>query len=74
MLKSIRKIEPLVQEVLSLPKKEQEKIKRLTTIKEIEAMFPGFEAFIDAIEQEVPRSKNKTKRKTHYSGKKKNIL
>ena len=47
VLKSIRKLEPLVQEVLPLPKKEQEKIKRLTTIKEIEKMFPGFEAFID---------------------------
>jgi hypothetical protein len=34
-------------------------------------MFPGFEAFIDATEQEIPRPKNKQKRKTHYSGKKK---
>ncbi len=34
-------------------------------------MFPGFEAFIDATEQEIPRPKNKRKRKTHYSGKKK---
>jgi len=57
-----------------LPKKEQEKIKRLTTIEEIEAMFPGFEAFIDATEQEVPRSKNKTKRKTHSAVRRKNIL
>jgi len=34
-------------------------------------MFPGFEAFIDATEQEIPRPKNKKKQKTHYSGKKK---
>jgi len=34
-------------------------------------MFPGFIAFLDATEQEVPRPKNKRKRKTHYSGKKK---
>ena len=72
VLKSIRKLEPPIQEILPLPKKEQEKIKRLTTIEEIETMFPGFEAFIDATEQEIPRPKNKTKRKTHYSGKKKN--
>ena len=71
VLKSIRKLEPLVQEILPLPKKEQGKIKRLTTLQEIEKMFPGFEAFIDATEQEIPRPKNKTKRKTHYSGKKK---
>ena len=34
-------------------------------------MFPGFIAFLDATEQEVPRPKNKRKRKTHYGGKKK---
>jgi hypothetical protein len=34
-------------------------------------MFPGFKAFLDATEQEIPRSRNKRKRKTHYSGKKK---
>jgi len=27
-------------------------------------MFPGFEAFIDATEQEIQRPKNKRKRKT----------
>ena len=71
VLKSIRKLEPIAQEILPLPKKEQEKIKRLTTIEEIEKIFPGFEAFIDATEQEIPRPKNKKKQKTHYSGKKK---
>jgi hypothetical protein len=34
-------------------------------------MFPEFKTFTDATEQEIPRPKNKTKRKTHYSGKKK---
>ena len=34
-------------------------------------MFPGFKAFLDATEQEIPRPKNKRKRKTHYSGKRK---
>jgi len=34
-------------------------------------MFPGFKAFLDATEQEIPRPKAKRKRKTHYSGKKK---
>lgn len=34
-------------------------------------MFPGFKAFLDATEQEIPRPSNKRKRKTHYSGKKK---
>ena len=71
VLKDIRKLEPLVSEVLPLPKKQHEKIRRLETLDEIEAMFPGFKAFLDATEQEVPRPKAKGKRKTHYSGKKK---
>jgi hypothetical protein len=71
VLKDIRKLEPLVSEVLPLPKKQQEKVERLQTLDEIEAMFPGFKAFLDATEQEIPRPKAKRKRKTHYSGKKK---
>lgn len=71
VLKDIRKLEPLISEVLPLPKKEHEKVRRLETVDEIEAMFPGFKAFLDATEQEIPRPKNKRKRKTHYSGKKK---
>jgi DDE superfamily endonuclease/Helix-turn-helix of DDE superfamily endonuclease len=71
VLKSIRKLEPLVNEVLPLPKKEHDKVRKLETVDEIEALFPGFKAFLDATEQEIPRPKNKRKRKTHYSGKKK---
>jgi hypothetical protein len=71
ILKDIRKLEPLVSEVLPLPRKEYDKVKRLETVDEIEAMFPGFKAFLDATEQEIPRPHSKRKRKTHYSGKKK---
>jgi hypothetical protein len=34
-------------------------------------MFFGFRAFTDATGQEIPRSKNKQKCRTHYSGKRK---
>jgi hypothetical protein len=71
VLKNIRNLEPLVSEVLPLPKKQHDKIKRLQTVEEIEATFPGFKAAIDATEQEIPRPKAKLKRKTHYSGKRK---
>jgi hypothetical protein len=71
VLKSIKKLEPLVSEALPLPKKEYDKVRRLQSIDEIEAMFPGFKAFLDATEQEIPRPKAKRKRRTHYSGKKK---
>ena len=71
VLKNIRKLEPLVSQVLPLPKKQHKKARRLQTLDEVEAMFPGFKAFLDATEQEIPRPKAKRKRKTHYSGKKK---
>ena len=71
VLKDIRKLEPMVSEILPVPKKLHDKVQRLQTIDEIEAVFPGFKAFLDATEQEIPRPKNKRKRKTHYSGKKK---
>jgi hypothetical protein len=71
VLKTIKKLEPLVSEVLPLPKKEYDRVKRLQSVEEIEAMFPGFRAFLDSTEQEIPRPHNKRKRKTHYSGKRK---
>ena len=46
--------------------------RRLRTIDEVEGeYFPGFKAFIDSSEQEIPRPKNKRSRKSYYSGKKK---
>jgi len=71
VLKDIHKLEPHLKEALPTPKKIHNKVKRLQTIEEIEAVLPGLSAFIDATEQEIPRPKNKKKQKTHYSGKKK---
>jgi hypothetical protein len=70
VLKDIRMVEPLVNESLPLPKKIYGRVRRLRTVEEIEELFPGFKALIDATEQEIPRPKVKEKRKTHYSGKK----
>lgn len=71
-LKNIRILEPIVQEILPLPKDVHQKTtKKIESIEELETLFPGCMAFIDATEQEIPRPKNKHKRKTHYSGKKK---
>jgi len=71
VLKNIRRIEPLVRETLPLPRKEYDKVKKIESVTELKEMFPDFTAFLDATEQEIPRPKNKHKRKTHYSGKKK---
>jgi transposase len=71
VLKNIRMLEPLVTMVLPLPRKIHQKAGRLRTLDDLEALFPGFKAFLDATEQEIPRPKDRAKRKTHYSGKKK---
>jgi hypothetical protein len=55
-----------------LPKKLYKRTRRSRTIDEVEEeYFPGFKAFIDSSEQEIPRPKNKRRRKSYYSGKKK---
>ena len=70
VLRNIRHIEPLMSECIPIPKNVYERAKRATSVEEVEEYFPGFIAFIDATEQEIPRPKNSKKRKTHYSGKK----
>src|SRR5439155_12783926 len=74
VLKDIRMLERLVKESLPLPDKIHKKLptRRLRTIEEVEEYFPGFKAFIDSTEQEIPPrpKKDAKKRKTHYSGKK----
>lgn len=71
VLRDIRMLEPVVRECIPIPQKMYERAKRAGTPDEVEEYFPGFKAFIDATEQEIPRPKNKAKRKSHYSGKKK---
>ena len=71
VLKNIRMLEPLVKEALPLPSKIHQGATRLRTLDEVEALFPGFKAFLDATEQEIPRPRDRAKRRTHYSGKKK---
>jgi hypothetical protein len=45
--------------------------KRLKTLEEVEKYFPGFLAFTDCTEQQIPRPIDKNRRKIFYSGKKK---
>jgi len=71
VLNNIRMLEPLVKTILPLPGKLHQRAARLGTLEEVEALFPGFKAFLDATEQEIPRPRDKGKRRTHYSGKKK---
>ena len=70
--RDISMLEPLIKLCIPLPKKLYKRTRRLRTIDEVEEYFPGFKAFIDSTEQEIPRpTKNKRKRKSYYSGKRK---
>ena len=54
------------------PQKTYYKVtKRLRTPQEVEQYFPGFIAFTDCTEQQIPRPKNSRRRKMYYSGKRK---
>jgi DDE superfamily endonuclease/Helix-turn-helix of DDE superfamily endonuclease len=69
--RDIQKIEKLIRECVPLPQKIYPITKRLKTLDEVEQYFPGFLAFIDCTEQQIPRPVDKNRRKTFYSGKKK---
>jgi DDE superfamily endonuclease/Helix-turn-helix of DDE superfamily endonuclease len=69
--RDIQKIEGLVRRCLPIPEKIYNMTKRLNTREEVEKYFPGFMAFIDCSEQEIPRPKDQLRRKLYYSGKKK---
>ncbi len=61
----------MIRECVPIPQKIYSKIKMLRTPDEVEKYFPGFLAFIDSTEQQIPRPVDKNKRKMYYSGKKK---
>jgi DDE superfamily endonuclease len=69
----LRMLEPFIKLSVPLPRKLYKRTRRARTIDEVEEeYFPGFKAFIDSSEQEIPRpTKNRRKRKRYYSGKKK---
>ena len=69
--RDIQKIESLIRQCIPIPQKIYNITKRLKTLQEVEKYFPGFIAFIDSTEQQIPRSIDKERRKEYYSGKKK---
>src|SRR6185437_11935214 len=69
--RDIQKIERLIRECLPIPQKTYNITKRLKTPEEVERYFPGFMAFTDCTEQQIPRPVDKIRRKMYYSGKKK---
>jgi len=69
--RNIRHLTRLVKKCIPLPQKVHKRVRKLRTIEEVEEYFPEFKAIVDGTEQEIPRPKNKRRRKSHYSGKKK---
>jgi hypothetical protein len=53
--RDIQKIENLIRKCIPIPQKLYNKTKRLRTAEEVEKYFPGFLAFIDSTEQQIPR-------------------
>ena len=69
--RDIQKIEGLIRQCLPIPQKLYKITRRLRTKEEVEQHFPGFMAFIDCTEQQIPRPIDKHRKKIFYSGKKK---
>ena len=67
----IQKIESPLQNCVPIPQKMHKLPKRLHTPKEVEKVFPRLSVFHRLTEHHIPRPKNRTRRKTYYSGKKK---
>ena len=61
----------MIRECLPIPQKLYNVTKRLKSIEDFEAYFPGFIGFVDCTEQQIPRPKIKKRRRIYYSGKKK---
>ena len=65
--RDIQKIEQLVRKCVPIPQKLYNKTKRLRTTEEVEKYFPGFLAFTDCTEQQIPRPMDDNKRKIFYT-------
>ena len=69
--RNIRYLEPAVKQSIPIPAKIYANSKKINDISQLREFFPNLIAITDGTEQQIPRPKNRTKRKTHYSGKKK---
>ncbi len=61
--RDIQKIESLIRKCLPIPQKLYKITKRLKTPEEVEQYFPGFLAFIDSTEQQIPRPVDNKRKK-----------
>ncbi len=69
--RNIRYLEPAVKQSIPIPSKFYADSKKINDIQQLHEFFPELIVITDGTEQPILRPKNRTKRKTHYSGKKK---
>jgi len=69
--RDIAKIEPAVRQSVPIPAKLYADAKKINDATQLQEFFPELIVITDGTEQPIPRPKDKHKRKTHYSGKKK---
>lgn len=69
--RNISYLEPAVKQSIPIPVKMYSDSKKINSLTQLQEFFPELIAITDGTEQQIPRPKNKKKRKTHYSGKKK---
>ena len=67
--RSIEQIAPVVKKRVPIPANLYARSKRVPTVEELEELFPGLVALVDASEQPIQRPKRKDMEKSHYSGK-----
>src|SRR3954451_16602129 len=72
--RDIQKIEKLIRECVPIPQKIYGITKRLKTTEEVEQYFPGFLAFIDSTEQQIPRPVDKKDERCIIQARRKDIL
>ena len=71
VMRDIKYLEPAVKKSIPIPSKKYADSKKLKSLDDIQQFFPELIAITDGTEQPIPRPKDKKKKKTHYSGKKK---
>ncbi len=69
--RNIRYLEPAVRKSIPIPSKLYADSKKISNMQQLQEFFPELIVMTDGTEQQIPRPKDRTKRKTHYSGKKK---
>ena len=71
VMRDIKYLEPAIKQSILIPAKKYADAKKLKTVQELQQFFPELIVITDGTEQPIPRLKDRAKRKSHYSGKKK---